>query len=127
MKKSLIIENQKTEKIVKHIDRIKEPSNKRQDILMISFMTLGVVIENISFSGFVVPNPAGMLLGVLLLSVATYKLCEQIEYSYSKRLAICIVNMALPINMYLSIGLLIEYGRKKNLIDISWSTMLSRL
>jgi len=127
MKKSLIIENQKTEKIVKHIDRIKAPSNKRQDILMISFMTLGVVIENISFSGFVVPNPAGMLLGVLLLSVATYKLCEQIEYSYIKRLAICIVNMTLPINMYLSIGLLIEYGRKKNLIDISWSTMFSRL
>jgi hypothetical protein len=88
-----------------------KPQSKRKDMFLIGTMIFGAIIENLS--SYPKPNMPGFLLGVIILAISTYKLCEQLAYSAIKRLVICFVNMCLVLNIFMSIGLILEYRKKE--------------
>jgi hypothetical protein len=89
------------------------PQNKKRDYFIIGTMICGVIIENLSFYSLTAPNTSGLLWGIILLAVSTYKLCEQLKYSSVKQIVVCLVNMCLFINIFMSIGLILEYRKKR--------------
>lgn len=89
------------------------PHNKRKDMFLIGTMIFGVIIENLSFYSLSKPNMPGFFLGLILLAISTYKLCEHLEYSSVKRLVVCLINMSLFLNIVMSIGLILEYRKKE--------------
>ena len=46
-------------------------------------------------------------------AVATYMLCKRLGYGLVKRLVICFVNLSFGLNIFMTIGLVIEYRKKR--------------
>ncbi|MEW6614672.1 MAG: hypothetical protein AB1401_04315 [Thermodesulfobacteriota bacterium] len=111
----------KPESIITNMDVPVVPPNKRRDMFLIGIMIAGVIIENLSFMGPAKPNLAGLFWGIILVVIPTYKLCQHLEFSTVKQLVVCFVNMSLGINIFMTIGLIIEYRKKTKRIKFASS------
>jgi hypothetical protein len=111
----------KQESTLANMDVPLAPPKKNRDVFLIGIMIAGVIIENLSFIGTAKPNSAGFLWGVILVLLPTYKLCQRLEFSTVKKTLVCFVNLSLVINIFLTIGLIIEYRKKANRIKIATS------
>lgn len=97
---------------------------KNKGVLLIGIMVCSVFFENLF--GYLRPKPIvpsfdmGIVALIVVSAISTYKLCKYLGYGVVKRLVISFINIFVLLNIFMTIGLVIQYRKKtKALIETS--------